>query len=80
MQVKGLEGEDVPMAGLQRALGTSSDFVVRKTVEQARAYTLEELMFLQRGLLDVDIAIKTGGLDDGLVLEVLVADWAGSTG
>lgn len=74
VQAKAMGASRASIAEVGRAIGTSSDFVVRKTIEQARGYTWGKLMALLRGLLDVDIAIKTGGLDSGLALETLVSD------
>lgn len=41
-------------------------------VQQARAFSLPALEQIYRRLLDADIAIKSGGMDDALALEVLI--------
>jgi DNA polymerase-3 subunit delta len=47
-------------------------YPVELALQQARAFTLPALEGIYRRLLDADIAIKSGGMDDALALEVLV--------
>ncbi len=74
-----VQAKDLTEAGVQgpklgAALGVGSDFVVRKATEQARAYGMPQLRALYQRLLDTDLAIKTGELQDNLALELLVAE------
>ncbi len=52
-------------------LGTSSDFVVRKTMDQARRFPPEAVKSLYRLLLDTDLALKTGTSDELALTEML---------
>ena len=52
-------------------LGTSSDFVVRKTTEQARQFPPDAVRALYRLLLETDIAMKTGTTDDLAMTEMI---------
>ena len=52
-------------------LGTSSDFVVRKTIDQARRFPPEAVRSLYRLLLETDIALKTGTSDELALTEML---------
>lgn len=54
-------------------LGTGSDFVVRKTAEQARRFAPEAVRALYRLLLEADIAMKTGETTEELALTELLA-------
>lgn len=58
-------------------LGTGSDFVVRKTAEQARRFAPEAVRALYRLLLEADVAMKTGETTEELALTELLAQ-AGS--
>ncbi len=49
-------------------------YVAKMAVEQARAFTMPALEKIYHRLLDVDTAIKTGGMDGDLALEVLVIE------
>ncbi len=71
---KALTAQNAPRDDFYRALGTNSDFVVDKTVELARTYSMEALKGLMERLLQTDLAIKTGQLSDALALELLVAE------
>ncbi len=52
-------------------LGTSSDFVVRKTMDQARRFSPEAVRSLYRLLLETDVALKTGTSDELALTEML---------
>ena len=52
-------------------LGTSSDFVVRKTMDQARRFPPEAVKSLYRLLLDTDLALKSGTSDELALTEML---------
>ena len=65
-----------PAGEMKRVLGTSSDFVVRKTTAQARRHTTEAIAWRYDRLLQADLAIKQGRLDPDLALELLVGESA----
>lgn len=58
-------------------LGINRDFALRKTVEQARKHSPSTLEWLYRSLLDADLAVKLGRLEQDLALELLVSESAG---
>lgn len=51
-------------------------FVVRKVVAQARRFSLAELERIYHDLLDCDLAMKTGQMDDSVALDTLLASLA----
>jgi DNA polymerase-3 subunit delta len=61
---------------LGRRMGTNSDFVLRKTLGQARRLTLPQIRTKYRRVLESDLAIKQGRLEPALSLQLLVADLA----
>jgi DNA polymerase-3 subunit delta len=71
---KELITEQVPQAELGSRLGINSAYPLRKTLEQARRFTPQALRQLHAGLLDTDVAIKTGAQGERLALEFLVAE------
>ena len=64
----------LPADEMKRAMGTSSDFVVRKTTEQARRHSRKDIAWRYDRLLEADLAIKQGRLDPDLALELLVGE------
>ena len=64
----------MPQSDLKGRLGTSSDFVVRKTTEQANRHTMTDIIGRYNRLLEADIAIKKGILGPELALELLAWD------
>ena len=66
----------LPQNELKRALGTSSDFVVRKTMDQARRHSREDIAWRYDRLLEADLSIKQGRVDPDLALELLVGEAA----
>ena len=66
----------VPQGEMGSRLGVNSQFVVRKTLDQARRHSRENIAWCYRRLLETDLAIKRGRLEPDLALELLVADLA----
>lgn len=79
-QVKALAARNAGDDEIMAALGTRSDFVVRKTKEQARSYSIEALRQLYERLLETDLAIKTGAVSDELGLEMFVVEASAPAG
>ena len=73
-----LTDRGVAQPDLGRRMGTNSDFVVRKTLGQARRLTLPQIRNRYRRVLESDLAIKQGRLEPALSLQLLVADLATS--
>ncbi len=67
----------VSQSELQDAIGTRSDFAIRKTVNQSRSFTMPRLREMHRAILDYDIALKTGQLNEDTAMELLIADLCG---
>ncbi len=61
---------------LGKRMGTNSDFVVRKTLGQARRMTLRDISRKYRRVLESDLAIKQGRLEPAVSLQLLAADLA----
>ena len=74
VQVKDMARQGVPQYEIQTRLGLHSDFVWRKTSEQAGRYTMEQLKKLYHCLLDADLSIKTGKYEPELALNILAAE------
>ena len=53
-----------------------SGYPLRKTLHQADRFGKEQLFDLHRTLLDADLAMKSTGADDELILDTLIADIA----
>lgn len=67
----------VSQSELQDAIGTRSEFAIRKTVNQSRSFTMPRLREMHRAILDYDIALKTGQLNEDTAMELLIADLCG---
>ena len=59
---------------IQNRLGLTSEFALRKTLEQAGRYSLPRLKEVYHHLLETDLSIKTGKYDAELALNILVAE------
>jgi DNA polymerase-3 subunit delta len=71
---KELAGKRLKTAEMQSKLGATAEFVVRKTIEQAGRYSLSRIKEIYRRVLETDLSIKTGKLDDELAINILVAE------
>lgn len=52
-------------------------WLAQKYMDQARQYSLKDLIVIYHRLLDIDEAIKTGGMDAVLALDLLIAGLSG---
>jgi DNA polymerase-3 subunit delta len=66
--------QGVPLPEMGGRLGITSQFALRKTLEQARRHSREDINWRYQRLLEADLAIKRGTLEPDLSLELLVAD------
>jgi DNA polymerase-3 subunit delta len=73
-RAKELKRQGKSRAGIQTSLGLTSDFVLRKTLEQAERYSWERIRDVYHKLLEADLAIKTGKYGDELAINILVAE------
>jgi DNA polymerase-3 subunit delta len=62
----------LPSAELGSRLGITAPYALRKTLEQARRATPDEMRRMHGLMLETDVAIKTGELGERLALELLV--------
>jgi len=71
---KEMRGQRTPETEIQRRLGLTSDYALRKTLEQANSHPMERLKKLYHKLLETDLSIKTGKYDGELALSMLIAE------
>ena len=73
---KDLEVRGVPVGQMGARLGVPSGWVLNKVREQGRRYSMAALESLHRGLLEADLAVKTGRITENAVGEFLVEVFA----
>ena len=61
-------------AEIGERLGITRDFVVTKTIEQARKHSWNNLEWLYGRLMNADLAVKQGRMDQDVALELLVTE------
>ena len=69
-----LSDRAVAPSEMGRRMGTNSDFVIRKTLGQARRTSMANISRMYQRVLRSDLDIKTGRLEPAVSLELLVAD------
>ncbi len=74
VRARELRNQRKPKTEIQNKLGLTSEFVLRKTLEQAAHYSLPRLKGVYHQLLETDLSIKTGKYDAELALNILVAE------
>lgn len=77
LQAKDLLRQQRKVDEIRNSLGITKDFVLQKTLKQARAYSMGRLREIYRKLLDTDMSIKSGSLggDGGeLALDLLICE------
>lgn len=63
-----------PPATISNLLNISHQFILRKTLDQARSHSLNGLHWLYARLLATDIAIKRGHMGQDIALDILIGD------
>jgi len=74
VRARELRNQGKPKTEIQNKLGFTSEFALRKTLEQASRYTLPRLKEVYYRLLEADLSIKTGKYTAELALNILVAE------
>ncbi len=74
LQVKEMRSSGRTRAEIQKKLGLTSDFLLRKAWEQADSYSMERLRELYHRLLETDLAIKTGKMEGDLAMDILIVE------
>jgi DNA polymerase-3 subunit delta len=74
VRAKELRKERRPEVEIQNKLGLTSEFILRKTLEQAARYPPERLKKVYHKLLETDLSIKTGKYEGELALTILIAE------
>jgi DNA polymerase-3 subunit delta len=74
VQAGALRRQRRPEVEIQDRLGLTSEFALRKTLDQAQRYPLGRLREVYDKLLEADLAIKTGKYEGGLALNLLIAE------
>ena len=74
IQVKALMEQKVPTSKIGNRIGVTSEYVLGKTLDQARGYPSRKLEETYKKLLITDLSIKTGRLEGELAMDLLLAD------
>ena len=72
--VKDLKNQGKSRVEIQNKLEMTSEFVLRKALEQADKYSMARLKGVYHKLLEADLSIKTGKYESELALNILVAE------
>ncbi|TFG45644.1 MAG: DNA polymerase III subunit delta, partial [Dehalococcoidia bacterium] len=79
IQLKDLKNRGGKDFDIRQRLGLTNDFVWRKTLDQVGRFPIARFKDIYRRLLEADVAIKTGRLDDVTAIDLLVAELASRT-
>ena len=74
VRARELRNQRKPRTEIQTRLRLTSEYALRKTLEQASRYSLPRLKEVYHHLLEADLSIKTGRYDAELALNILVAE------
>ena len=74
VRARDLKRQGIKETEMRQRLGVASEYVVKKTLEQAARYSMPRIKQVYQQLLDTDIAIKTGKYTEELALNILVAE------
>ena len=78
LEVKSMAAQGLTPAEIAKAKGWRSDYAAKMRLQEARNFSLPRLVEIFNILLDTDVAIKTGQLDQTLALDTLIARLCGA--
>lgn len=79
IQIKDMKSRGVKDTDIRQQLGLTNDFVWQKTVQQAGRQSFARFKEIYTQLLETDVAIKTGRLDEITAIDLLVTELASSS-
>ena len=71
---KDLSERGIPYGDLGIHLEIRAEFVLKKTLEQAKRFSWEHIKLLYKRLMEMDLAVRQGNMEENIALELLVAD------
>jgi len=74
VRARDMKRQGIKEADMRQRLGVASEYVVKKTLEQAARYSMPRIKQVYQQLLETDIAIKTGKYSEELALNILIAE------
>jgi DNA polymerase III subunit delta len=74
VRARDLKRQGLREQDMRQKLGVSSEYIVKKTLEQAARYSMPRIKQVYQQLLETDIAIKTGKYTEQLALDILIAE------
>jgi DNA polymerase-3 subunit delta len=74
VRARDMKRQGVKEPDMRQRLGVASEYVVKKTLEQAARYSMPRIKQVYQQLLETDIAIKTGKYSEDLALNILIAE------
>jgi DNA polymerase-3 subunit delta len=74
VRAKELRNRGESESAIQDRLGLTSEFALRKVLEQADRYPMRQIIEAYHKLLETDLSIKTGRYNGELALNLLIAD------
>jgi len=74
VRARDLKRQGLREQDMRQKLGVSSEYVVKKTLEQAARYSMPRIKQVYQQLLETDIAIKTSKYTEQLALDILIAE------
>ncbi len=74
VRARDLKKQGLKEMEIRQRLGVTSEYVVRKTLEQAGRYSMPRIKQVYQQLLETDLAIKTSKYDGELALNILIAE------
>jgi DNA polymerase-3 subunit delta len=73
LMIMAKENADLPDDQLSEAIGVKNTWAARKIEQQGRHFTVPQLVQAHTAIMEADLAIKTGRMDDVTALDTLVA-------
>ena len=69
-----IKKSEVKPSDIGKRIGINSNFAIEKLMQQSKLYNLNQLVIILRKLVQMDLEIKTGKIDENIGIEIIISE------
>ena len=69
-----IKKSEVKPSEIGKRIGINSSFAIDKLIQQSKLYNLNQLVTILKKLVQMDLEIKTGKIDENIGIEIIISE------
>ena len=69
-----IKKSEVKPSDIGKRIGINSNFAIEKLMQQSKLYNLNQLVAILKKLVQMDLEIKTGKIDENIGIEIIISE------